>query len=96
LIEAGQKRIGADQSRSIGRLLHQTSFDELPQLWNILKGDMSLVGPRSIIEKEIKKYAKYINDYYLVRPGLTGLWQVSGYFVDKSNNKASFKKDGAY
>jgi lipopolysaccharide/colanic/teichoic acid biosynthesis glycosyltransferase len=53
-------------------------LDELPQLVNILKGEMSLVVPRPSVTKEIAKYKEYINDYYMVRPGLTGLWQVSG------------------
>jgi len=62
----------------IGKFLRKTSLDELPQLFNVLKGEMSLVGPRPIVEDEIAKYGEYIQDYYLVRPGLTGLWQVSG------------------
>jgi Undecaprenyl-phosphate galactose phosphotransferase WbaP len=62
----------------IGRFLRKTSLDELPQLLNILRGEMSLVGPRPIVTGEISKYKVYINDYYAVRPGLTGLWQVSG------------------
>lgn len=62
----------------IGRFLRKTSLDELPQLVNVLKGEMSLVGPRPIVKDEIAKYGEYIQDYYLVRPGLTGLWQVSG------------------
>lgn len=62
----------------IGRFLRKTSLDELPQLFNVLKGEMSLVGPRPIISAEIVRYGEYIQDYYLVRPGLTGLWQVSG------------------
>lgn len=62
----------------IGRFLRKTSLDELPQLFNVIKGEMSLVGPRPIIDKEIPRYGKYINDYYLVRPGITGYWQVSG------------------
>lgn len=63
---------------SIGQFLRKTSMDELPQLWNILKGDMSLVGPRPIIQKEIERYGHRIEFYQRVRPGLTGLWQVSG------------------
>lgn len=62
----------------IGRFLRRTSLDELPQLLNVLKGDMSLVGPRPIVRAEIAKYGEYIGDYYLVRPGITGYWQVSG------------------
>lgn len=62
----------------LGALLRKTSLDELPQLWNIIIGDMSLVGPRPIVESEIKKYGKCFKYYIQVRPGLTGLWQVSG------------------
>ncbi len=62
----------------IGRFIRRTSIDELPQFFNILKGDMSLVGPRPIIEKEVPRYGKAISDYDKVRPGLTGLWQISG------------------
>ncbi len=62
----------------IGAFLRKTSLDELPQLWNVLIGDMSLVGPRPIIDAEIEKYGIYIEDFYMVRPGITGLWQVSG------------------
>lgn len=62
----------------IGRFLRKTSLDELPQLWNIIKGDMSLVGPRPIEPFEIEKYGRFAKHYYAQRPGLTGLWQVSG------------------
>lgn len=62
----------------IGHFLRKTSLDELPQIFNVLKGEMSLVGPRPIVEEEIKFYKESINDYYAVKPGITGLWQVSG------------------
>lgn len=62
----------------IGHLLRLTSLDELPQLFNVLRGDMSLVGPRPIVEKEIPRYRDDFAWYCAVRPGLTGLWQVSG------------------
>lgn len=62
----------------IGRFLRKTSLDELPQLINVIRGEMSLVGPRPIITEEIPKYQEFIHDYFMVRPGLTGLWQVSG------------------
>lgn len=62
----------------IGRFLRQTSFDELPQLINVLRGEMSLVGPRPIVEAEIVRYGEHIGEYYSTRPGITGLWQVSG------------------
>ena len=61
-----------------GAFLRKTSLDELPQLFNVLKGDMSLVGPRPIIREEISRYGKYIEDFYMVRPGITGMWQTSG------------------
>jgi len=61
-----------------GAFLRKTSLDELPQIFNVLKGEMSLVGPRPIVKKEIERYHEYIDDYYLVRPGITGLWQTSG------------------
>ncbi len=62
----------------IGAFLRKTSLDELPQVLNVIKGDMSLVGPRPIVKEEIEKYGDYIHDFYLVPPGITGLWQVSG------------------
>jgi Undecaprenyl-phosphate galactose phosphotransferase WbaP len=62
----------------MGRLLRRLSLDELPQLWNIVKMEMSLVGPRPIIREEIHKYGQAFELYAQVRPGLTGLWQVSG------------------
>ena len=61
-----------------GKILRRTSLDELPQLWNVLKGEMSLVGPRPIVEQETVRYGDYISEYIQVPPGLTGLWQVSG------------------
>ncbi len=62
----------------LGALLRKTSIDELPQLWNVIRGDMSLVGPRPIVEGEIAKYGDHFPFYQAVRPGITGLWQVSG------------------
>lgn len=62
----------------VGRFLRQTSLDELPQLWNILRGEMSLVGPRPIVDEEIQRYGEKFGLYTKVTPGLTGLWQVSG------------------
>jgi exopolysaccharide production protein ExoY len=58
--------------------LRRTSIDELPQLINILRGEMSVVGPRPIVEDEVRHYGTAIFDYMSVRPGLTGLWQVNG------------------
>ena len=61
-----------------GAFLRKTSLDELPQLLNVLKGEMSLVGPRPIIRDEVERYGKWIADFYMVRPGVTGMWQTSG------------------
>ncbi|WP_343225767.1 sugar transferase [Nitratireductor aquimarinus] len=62
----------------IGRFLRVSSLDELPQFVNVLKGEMSVVGPRPIVEDEMVRYGERINDYLLMKPGITGLWQVSG------------------
>ncbi|MFE0018023.1 sugar transferase [Mesorhizobium sp. NPDC059054] len=61
-----------------GRMLRKSSLDELPQLINILRGDMSCVGPRPIVEDELRRYGEHQAEYLATRPGLTGLWQVSG------------------
>lgn len=61
-----------------GAFLRKTSLDELPQLINVLKGEMSLVGPRPILPREIPEYGEHISDYHQHLPGITGLWQVSG------------------
>lgn len=62
----------------LGRFLRRSSLDELPQFVNVLRGEMSLVGPRPIVDKEIDRYGPYMDEVLAVRPGLTGLWQVSG------------------
>ena len=62
----------------VGRWLRRTSLDELPQLWNVLRGEMSLVGPRPPLPSEVAAYEDWQLDRLEVRPGLTGLWQVSG------------------
>ena len=62
----------------IGRILRATSLDELPQLFNILRGEMSLVGPRPVTKDELSRYGNAANHYLAVRPGLTGPWQISG------------------
>ena len=62
----------------VGRFLRKRSLDELPQLWNVLRGDMSMIGPRPIVDEEVHKYARGFPLYVRVLPGLTGLWQVSG------------------
>lgn len=63
---------------NVGRFLRKTSLDELPQLFNVISGSMSLVGPRPIIDNEVERYGQAFNLYTRVRPGITGLWQTSG------------------
>ncbi len=70
----------------IGKFIRKTSIDELPQLWNVLKGDMSLVGPRPPLLREVEEYTSYDKQRLLVTPGCTGLWQVSG------RNETSFSQ----
>lgn len=62
----------------VGHFLRRTSLDELPQLFNVIRGDMSLVGPRPVTVEELERYRGYLQHYFAVRPGLTGYWQVHG------------------
>jgi exopolysaccharide production protein ExoY len=62
----------------IGRFLRRTSLDELPQLWNVLRGEMSLVGPRPVVREELLRYGRNVRTYLAAKPGITGLWQVTG------------------
>ncbi|MGK7872165.1 MAG: sugar transferase [Xenococcaceae cyanobacterium] len=62
----------------IGKFLRLTNLDEFPQFWNVLKGDMSVVGPRPLVPEELYKYGHRIDKVLTIRPGITGLWQVSG------------------
>ncbi|MEM9543103.1 MAG: sugar transferase [Cyanobacteria bacterium P01_E01_bin.42] len=62
----------------IGKFLRLTSLDELPQFWNVLKGDMSVVGPRPLVPDELRYYGRHMAKVLTVKPGITGLWQVSG------------------
>lgn len=74
----------------LGYFLRKSSLDELPQLWNVLVGDMSFVGPRPIVQAEICLYGRYFKEYCLVKPGITGLWQVSG------RNDVSYRRRVAF
>lgn len=76
--DATQKLTNDPRITPLGRFIRKTSIDELPQLFNVLRGDMSLVGPRPIVENEVVKYAENFEYYSRVRPGITGLWQVRG------------------
>lgn len=76
---AATHKLKADPRVScLGVFLRKSSVDELPQLFNVLRGEMSIVGPRPIVEREIEKYGNFFPAYCSVRPGITGVWQVSG------------------
>jgi undecaprenyl-phosphate galactose phosphotransferase len=75
---ATQKLRDDPRVTALGRFLRRSSLDELPQLFNVLRGEMSLVGPRPIVQAEVARYGDEIEYYYETKPGLTGLWQVSG------------------
>lgn len=62
----------------LGNFLRKTSLDELPQLFNVIKGEMSLVGPRPVVEEELKEYAPHTERFLSVKPGVTGYWQICG------------------
>jgi lipopolysaccharide/colanic/teichoic acid biosynthesis glycosyltransferase len=77
--EEGLKKLTADpRVTRVGRFLRRTSLDELPQLVNVLVGNMSLVGPRPALEYELQHYQERHYERFAVKPGMTGLWQVSG------------------
>ena len=76
--EEFQKLKNDPRVTKVGRIIRKTSIDELPQLVNVLKGEMSVVGPRPIIQKELDRYGEYKDAYLSVLPGLTGMWQAYG------------------
>ncbi|GGD48081.1 sugar transferase [Croceicoccus pelagius] len=73
-----QKLANDPRITPLGAFLRATSLDELPQLFNVIRGDMSLVGPRPIVSDEVPRYGRFIAHYHATKPGLTGLWQVTG------------------
>ena len=79
----------------VGRIIRKLSLDELPQLFNVLLGDMSLVGPRPIVEAEVPLYGQHFAYYDLFRPGITGLWQVSGRSDIGFDRRVLFDRDYA-
>ena len=81
-----QKLLNDPRITFIGKYLRFTSLDEIPQIFNVLKGEMSFIGPRPIIEEEIKRYENKFDMAFSVNPGMSGLWQVSG------RNKLSYKR----
>lgn len=70
----------------LGSILRKSSIDELPQLYNVLRGDMSLVGPRPVVPDELERYGSHAREYLKARPGLTGVWQTSG------RNRVSYRR----
>ena len=84
--ESNQKIRNDPRITFVGKYLRFTSLDEIPQILNIIKGEMSFIGPRPIIKEEIKRYGKNFEKAFLVLPGMSGLWQVSG------RNKLSYKR----
>ena len=70
--------VGETAVTSAGKVLRRLKIDELPQLWNVLKGDMSIVGPRPIVSAEVRRYGNHFKAYAATKPGITGLWQVTG------------------
>jgi exopolysaccharide production protein ExoY len=74
---------------AIGAILRKSSLDELPQLFNVLRGEMSIVGPRPVTDEELVRYSDSINAYLACRPGITGLWQVSGRSTTTYNKRVA-------
>ncbi len=84
--ENSRKIINDPRITKIGKFLRFLSLDELPQIFNVFKGDMSFIGPRPIVKSEVKKYGKNFEQAFSIKPGISGLWQVSG------RNKLSYDK----
>lgn len=76
--EATQKLNDDPRITCIGEFFRKTSLDELPQFWNVLMGDMAIVGPRPIVDAETLRYGEHLGAYLSVKPGITGMWQVNG------------------
>ncbi|MFK7793548.1 MAG: sugar transferase [Devosiaceae bacterium] len=91
---ARQKITNDPRVTSLGRVLRRWGLDELPQLFNVIRGEMSLVGPRPIVAEELARYGAFAPSYQSVRPGITGLWQVSRDYA--SNYDARVSMDVAY
>ena len=89
-LEQNQKLKNDPRITGIGKILRKTSLDEIPQFINVLKGEMSLIGPRPIVENEIKKYSGDFERIFSIKPGLTGLWQVSGRSDTNYTDRISF------
>ena len=81
-----RKIINDPRITNIGKFLRFSSLDELPQIINVFKGEMSFIGPRPIVKSEIKKYGNNFDQAFSIKPGISGLWQVSG------RNNLSYKK----
>lgn len=95
--EWAEKRKLTDDPRitRIGKFLRKSSLDELPQIINVLRGEMSLVGPRPIVRDELSRYDLQLVHYLRSRPGITGLWQVSGRSDTSYEQRVSFDRDYA-